>query len=34
MDESRTARHVAILIFDHVEVLDFTGLFEVFIAGS
>ncbi|MEX1029171.1 MAG: hypothetical protein WDZ91_03885 [Paenibacillaceae bacterium] len=33
MDYVRQTRNVAILIFDQVEVLDFTGPFEVFIAG-
>ncbi|MCJ8007197.1 DJ-1/PfpI family protein [Lederbergia wuyishanensis] len=34
MDKVRQPRNVAILIFDNVEVLDFTGPFEVFITGS
>ncbi|MBS4201272.1 DJ-1/PfpI family protein [Bacillus sp. FJAT-49732] len=34
MEEVRQPRNVAILIFDNVEVLDFTGPFEVFITGS
>lgn len=34
MNETKQERNVAILIFDHVEVLDFAGPFEVFIAGS
>ncbi|MCR2823277.1 DJ-1/PfpI family protein [Lederbergia panacisoli] len=34
MEEVRRPRNVAILIFDNVEVLDFTGPFEVFITGS
>jgi len=34
MEEIRQPRNVAILIFDNVEVLDFTGPFEVFITGS
>lgn len=34
MEQARQARNVAILIYDNVEVLDFTGPFEVFIVGS
>jgi transcriptional regulator GlxA family with amidase domain len=34
MDQARAARKVAILIYDNVEVLDFTGPFEVFLVGS
>lgn len=34
MEDVRQPRNVAILIFDNVEVLDFTGPFEVFITGS
>jgi hypothetical protein len=33
MEQTREARNGAILIFDNVEVLDFTGPFEVFIIG-
>ncbi|MFD0717357.1 DJ-1/PfpI family protein [Paenibacillus sp. GCM10027626] len=34
MEQARQARNVAILIFEHVEPLDFVGPFEVFISGS
>jgi transcriptional regulator GlxA family with amidase domain len=34
MEQARQARKVAILIFDNVEPLDFTGPFEVFICAS
>jgi Transcriptional regulator containing an amidase domain and an AraC-type DNA-binding HTH domain len=34
MEQKQRKRNVAILIYDNVEVLDFTGPFEVFINGS
>ncbi|WP_028548548.1 DJ-1/PfpI family protein [Paenibacillus sp. UNC451MF] len=34
MEQARQARNVAILIYENVEVLDFTGPFEVFTVGS
>ncbi|MCM3629630.1 DJ-1/PfpI family protein [Paenibacillus glycanilyticus] len=34
MEKAQRKRNVAILIYDNVEVLDFTGPFEVFISGS
>lgn len=34
MKSEKTARNVAILIYENVEILDFTGPYEVFITGS
>jgi putative intracellular protease/amidase len=34
MEQVQKKRNVAILIYDNVEILDFTGPYEVFITGS